>query len=79
MLDEGAQELFGVLNPAAVLPRGACERREFAATDVGQRIHFQVGPEVLGGIELGRIGWKEHWMQPGRLGEIALGGQRPMR
>ena len=60
---EGTEQVVLALQRPAVMPRGVQQRVEVKGREVGERIHFQVTPNVLNGIEFRGIRGKEMGMQ----------------
>ena len=59
MFDEGTEELGSALNRAGGPKGRGGERVQVKEWAIGQRVGFQIGPDVFNRIELGSVGRKE--------------------
>jgi len=69
---EGSEKLGLALERPGVMASGRRELIEIEEGQVRERVELQVTPDVLDGIELGRVGWKELGRELGMLGQKAL-------
>lgn len=71
MADEGPQQVLISLHGPGRLARSVGEHLEVHTNEIGQRVEFEIAPEVFDGIQFGRVRGQEFSVEMGAPGEKA--------